>query len=159
MSLFLRAGDLDFEKVHEVRSMLEVHIAGLAAERASAEDMARLRETHQRFVDETRAADVEAASSVDLEFHRVIARATQNDLFLLLMDTIGSTLIDIRRENLSSGSGTAVTLAQHERVLERIEARDSKAHKRRWLPTSRAWRISGALVPRRRGRSAQALST
>src|SRR5215213_8947126 len=33
MSLFLRGGAIDFDKVNEVRSLLEVHIAGLAAER------------------------------------------------------------------------------------------------------------------------------
>src|ERR671935_2210582 len=35
MSLFMRGGGIEFEKVHEVRTVLEVHIAGLAAERAS----------------------------------------------------------------------------------------------------------------------------
>ena len=42
MSLYLRGGQIEFEKVHEVRSMLEVHIAGLAAERAADEDVATL---------------------------------------------------------------------------------------------------------------------
>ena len=41
----------------------------------------------------------------------------------LLMDSIGSALINIRRENLGSGS-TPTTLSQHEAVLERIAAHD-----------------------------------
>jgi GntR family transcriptional regulator, transcriptional repressor for pyruvate dehydrogenase complex len=121
MSLFLRGGDLDIEKVHEVRRLIEVHIAGLAAERASSDDIAQLREIHERMRRE--AGDVEAAARDDLEFHRVIALATHNELFLVLMDSIGSSLIDIRRENLGSGSAPA-TLDQHERVLERIAAHD-----------------------------------
>jgi len=125
MSLFLRAGDLDFERVHEVRTLLEVHIAGLAAERASDDDLEQLYETHRRMVTETNAGNTDLASLVDLEFHRVIARATHNDLFLLLMDSIGSSLIDIRRENLASEAGPAATLAQHESVLERIAAHDA----------------------------------
>ena len=79
---------LDFEKVHEVRALLEVHIAGIAAERATEEDVAQLRDIHERMQRET--ADVEAAARDDLEFHRAIARATHNELFLLLMDSIGS---------------------------------------------------------------------
>jgi GntR family transcriptional repressor for pyruvate dehydrogenase complex len=122
MSLFMRGGGIEFEKVHEVRTVLEVHIAGLAAERASDEDIARLEEVHRRM--EREAGDVAAAARDDLEFHRVIARATHNDLFLLLMDSIGSTLIDIRRENLGSGAAP-VTLGQHERILERIAAHDA----------------------------------
>jgi DNA-binding FadR family transcriptional regulator len=122
MSLYLRGGTLDFEKVHEVRALLEVHIAGVAAERATDTDIARLREVHKRM--ERERADVEAAARDDLEFHRVIAGATQNDLYLLLMDSIGSALIHIRRENLGSGSAP-MTLSQHERVLDRVAAGDA----------------------------------
>jgi GntR family transcriptional repressor for pyruvate dehydrogenase complex len=121
MSLYLRGGALDFEKVHEVRALLEVHIAGVAAERGTDDDVARLRAVHERMQHES--DDVEAAARDDLEFHRMIARATQNDLYLLLMDSIGAALIDIRRENLGSGS-TPMTLEQHEVVLERIAAHD-----------------------------------
>jgi GntR family transcriptional repressor for pyruvate dehydrogenase complex len=122
MSLYLRGGALDFEKVHEVRALLEVHIAGVAAERATDADLARLREVHERM--ERERADVEAAARDDLEFHRVIAGATQNDLYLLLMDSIGAALIDIRRENLGSGSAP-MTLSQHESVLDRVAAGDA----------------------------------
>ena len=122
MSLFLHGGGLDFEKVHEVRRVLEVHIAGLAAERAVADDVARIREVHEKMQRDT--ADVEAAARDDLEFHRRIAKATHNELYLLLMDSIGSSLIDIRRENLGSGSAPA-TVGEHALVLERIEARDA----------------------------------
>lgn len=121
MSLYMRGAPLDFEKVHEVRTLLEVHIAGVAAERATAEDVAWLRGVHERMRRE--AGDVESAARDDLEFHRTIARATQNDLYLLLMDSIGSSLIDIRRENLGSGS-TPTTIGQHEAVLECIAAHD-----------------------------------
>jgi GntR family transcriptional repressor for pyruvate dehydrogenase complex len=122
MSLFLHGGGLEFEKVHEVRRVLEVHIAGLAAERAGAEDVASIRDVHERMQQE--AADVEAAARDDLEFHRRIARATHNELYLLLMDSIGNSLIDIRRENLGSGSAPA-TLEQHAQIFERIEAGDA----------------------------------
>ncbi|MFN0156050.1 MAG: FadR/GntR family transcriptional regulator [Gaiella sp.] len=122
MSLYLRGGALDFEKVHEVRALLEVHIAGMAAERATDENLAQLRAVHERMKEEV--ADVEAAARDDLEFHRAIALATQNDLYLLLLDSIGSALIDIRRENLGTGA-SPMTLGQHEAVLERIVARDA----------------------------------
>lgn len=121
MSLFLRGGDIDFEKVHEVRSLLEVHLAGLAAERATPEDVARLAEIHAQMVEES--ADVESAARDDLEFHRRIALATHNVLFLVLMDSIGSALIDIRRLNLGSGS-TPMTLSQHQAILDAVAAGD-----------------------------------
>ena len=44
--------------------------------------------------------DIERAAEFDLEFHREIARATHNELFLILMDAIGEALLEIRRANL-----------------------------------------------------------
>ena len=127
MSLYVRGVGIDFEKVHEVRRLLEVHIAGLAAERASEEDLERLREVHDRMVRE--AGDVDAAALDDLEFHRRIALTTHNELYLVLMDSIGRSLVDIRRANLASGS-TPATLEQHEQVLDRIAACDPDGARR-----------------------------
>jgi GntR family transcriptional repressor for pyruvate dehydrogenase complex len=121
MSLFLRGGSIDFEKVHEVRALLEVHLAGMAAERAAPEDIAALCAVHERM--ESTTGDVEAAAADDLEFHRTIARATHNELYLILMDSIGTSLIDIRRANLGSGAAP-MTLAHHARILDRITAHD-----------------------------------
>lgn len=123
MSLYLRGGSVAFEKVQEVRALLEVHLAGLAADRSTRNDIRALSEIHSRMQQDQ--ADVEALASYDLEFHRLIAAATQNELFLLLLDSIGTSLIDIRRSNLSSGA-TPMTLGQHEAILERIKARDAE---------------------------------
>jgi GntR family transcriptional repressor for pyruvate dehydrogenase complex len=98
-------------------------VAGLAAERATTADVERLRAVHDRMFAESE--DVEAAARDDLEFHRMIALATHNELFLMLMDSIGGALMDIRLENLGSGS-TPMTLEQHESVLESIAAGDAR---------------------------------
>ena len=121
ISLFLRGGPIDLQRVHEVRAVLEVHIAGLAAERATPSDIARLHDAHDHMT--AASDDVEDAAHDDLEFHRAIAMATHNDLFLLLLDSIAGVLIDIMRENLGSGS-TPMTLEQHRRILDSIVAGD-----------------------------------
>jgi GntR family transcriptional repressor for pyruvate dehydrogenase complex len=127
MSLFLRGSStLDYPKVHEVRAMLEVEVAGLAAERATNEDLAKLHAICERMEAEE---DVEAASLHDVEFHRAIAWATHNELHLLLLDSIGDALIEIRRENLAGGSGPD-TIALHREILERITARDPEGARR-----------------------------
>src|SRR5207302_9245506 len=67
--------------------------------------------------------DVDASSVHDVEFHRAIARATHNELHLLLLDSIGDALIEIRRENLAGGS-RADAIASHREILDRIAAHD-----------------------------------
>jgi GntR family transcriptional regulator, transcriptional repressor for pyruvate dehydrogenase complex len=121
MSLFLHGSStVDYPRVHEVREMLEVEVAGLAAERATEEDIAAMTTICGEMEAES---DVDAAALQDVEFHRAIARATHNELHLLLLDSLGNALLEIRRENLAGGSGRD-TLASHREILERIAARD-----------------------------------
>jgi GntR family transcriptional repressor for pyruvate dehydrogenase complex len=126
MSLFLRGSAFDFEKVHEVRHMLEVHIAGVAAERATDEDLSRLAEARDAMEEAIDDADVDEAAIRDLEFHRAIARATHNELYLVLMDSIGEALVNIRRENLGAGGSARQTLLMHRDILNRIAAHDQR---------------------------------
>ncbi len=51
----------------------------------------------------TSAHDLETSVQIDLEFHRAIATATHNELFLVLHDSIGQMLVEVRRRNLSRG--------------------------------------------------------
>lgn len=124
IGLYLRAGAVEYAKVHEVRKLLEVELAGLAAQRASDEQIARMRENCDQ-MERALEKDVEQASLLDLEFHREIARATDNELYLLLLDSIGEALLEIRRENLNTGAGPE-TMRSHRAILEAIERRDAE---------------------------------
>jgi GntR family transcriptional regulator, transcriptional repressor for pyruvate dehydrogenase complex len=124
MGLYLLGGEFDFGQVHEVRRMLEVHIAAVAAERATKEDVHALEAACDRMAD---ALDnVERAAQLDVEFHRLIARATQNDLYLVLLDSIGKPQLEIRRSNIGAGHGPE-TLKQHRAILAGIAAGDPEA--------------------------------
>jgi GntR family transcriptional repressor for pyruvate dehydrogenase complex len=122
ISLYLRGGALEYPKVHEVRKLLEVELSALAAERGDDAHVARIEEIcaeMEAAVDE----DVERASRLDLEFHRAIAKATRNELYLLLLDSIGEALLEVRRGNLQTGAGDE-TLRAHRAILDAIRARD-----------------------------------
>jgi GntR family transcriptional repressor for pyruvate dehydrogenase complex len=117
MSLYLLGGEFEFEQVHEVRKMLEVHIAALAAERATADDKAALADACDRMA--AVLDDVDRAAQLDVEFHRLIAHATQNDLYLVLLDSIGRPQLEIRRSNIGAGHGQE-TVEQHRAILAAI---------------------------------------
>jgi GntR family transcriptional repressor for pyruvate dehydrogenase complex len=123
LSWFIRGGGLEYPKVHEVRSTIEVEMAGLAAERRTEEQLEALRDCHRRF--EAVIGDIGEATAIDVEFHGLIARATQNDLFSVLLGSIGDALIEIRRDTLASGSGRD-TIDAHARILDRIAVRDAE---------------------------------
>ena len=121
LSLFLRSGDVDFEHVHEVRRTIEVDMAGIAAKRATPADIDELREIHARFT--SAHGDVGEAARVDLEFHGAIAQATHNELYPILLHSLGTSLLQIRQRNLAMGSWDD-TATGHERILDRIASGD-----------------------------------
>jgi GntR family transcriptional repressor for pyruvate dehydrogenase complex len=126
MHHFVRGSMMDYAKVDEVRGVLEVAAAGLAAQRASAEDIAKIDDTIVRF--ENECSNLEASVQIDLEFHRAVATATHNDLFLVLHDAIGEMLVEVRRRNLSRGrEERRLVVKMHRRIHDAIVAHDPAA--------------------------------
>jgi GntR family transcriptional repressor for pyruvate dehydrogenase complex len=117
-------GPFSYDKIHEVREMLEVRVAGVAAERATQADLEELRAAFQELTD---AVDsVELSSIKDVEFHRTIAKITHNDLYLIMLDSIRDVLIEIRQDTLVKRERRRSMIAFHKRILEAIENGDSE---------------------------------
>jgi GntR family transcriptional regulator, transcriptional repressor for pyruvate dehydrogenase complex len=123
MSLLLRAdAALDFNKIHEVRTMLETFFAGVAAERGTEDDHRELEELLDAWEDAT--GDVDASSQLDVDFHRAIAKAGRNELFLVLLDSIAGALLENRRATLALEHLHAKVYAEHRGIVVAIKARD-----------------------------------
>jgi GntR family transcriptional repressor for pyruvate dehydrogenase complex len=124
MKLFLRGHEgVDYVQVHEVRTMLEIQIAGLAAERATDEDVAHLTETCERMAEAL--DDAEVASRHDVDFHRAIAEATHNPLYVIMLDSIGDVMLEIRRATIGIPGRPLKGVKAHRSILARIAAHDA----------------------------------
>lgn len=123
MNLFLRgSGPIPYEKVHEVRTMIEISAATLAAERATDEDVAWLRGVCEQMAAAT--GDPVGASLADVEFHRGVARLTHNELYLVMLDSIGDVLLEIRAATLGLPGRIQAGIEYHRGIFERIAAHD-----------------------------------
>jgi GntR family transcriptional regulator, transcriptional repressor for pyruvate dehydrogenase complex len=123
MSLLLRAdGALDFNKVHEVRTMLETHFAGVAAERSTEDNHHELEELLDAWEDAT--GDVDVSSQLDVNFHRAIAKSGRNELFLVLLDSIAGALLENRRATLALEHLHAKVYTEHRDIVAAIKARN-----------------------------------
>jgi GntR family transcriptional repressor for pyruvate dehydrogenase complex len=120
MGLYLRGARLDYTEIHEVRTTLEVEVAGLAAERADAEDITKLRDNLQRMRASLAATDEVAV--LDVEFHRLVVEAAHNRLFLVMTDSIGEILLEIRHLTLSISGRPQKALRAHRKILKAIAA-------------------------------------
>jgi len=126
MRHFVHGSSLEYEKVDEMRRVLEVAAAGLAAERATGDDIAAIDETIDAFENECR--NLEKSVLHDLAFHRAIARATHNELFLVLHDSMGEMLLEVRRRNLSRGRDERrLVVAMHRQIRDAVAAHDAPA--------------------------------
>jgi GntR family transcriptional repressor for pyruvate dehydrogenase complex len=126
MRHFVHGSSLDYAKVDEMRRVLEVAAAGLAAERATEEDIIRIDETIVLL--ENECHDLEKSVQHDLAFHRGLATATHNELFLVLHDSIGEMLIEVRRRNLSRGrKERRLVVEMHRRIRDAVAAHDPEA--------------------------------
>jgi GntR family transcriptional repressor for pyruvate dehydrogenase complex len=130
MTMMLRTGggDVAFTHVHEVRRLLEVEIAGLAAERRSDADLAAM--AGQLALMVQNAADPERWAAADVAFHAAIAEAAHNPLYPVLLSSIADMLIEVRRTGIRLPETPARALQHHRSVFDRIEARDRPGARR-----------------------------
>jgi GntR family transcriptional repressor for pyruvate dehydrogenase complex len=106
----------------EMRCLVEPSIAALAAERATPDDILRLKEIYaqqaQQIDRETSAVDSDAA------FHLTIGRATHNAALQRLVAAIVEILKPIREQSLQTPGRAHKSLASHREILVAIERHD-----------------------------------
>lgn len=109
-------------RIIEVRRVLEVAIAGFAAERRTPEDLASLTAILTQAAE--RLDDPETFVQTDVAFHEAVARATHNDLFFAILSSIAQALIDVRRLGLRVPGTPTRALNYHRRILDCISGSD-----------------------------------
>lgn len=108
--------------LHNVRRMLEIEIARLAAVHATQEDIARLREITQEMY--AALGDAEEFSLLDAEFHRTLAESTQNPLLAVLLDSIRDFFLDLLVQIQDHARQIDVTLPDHTFIIDAVEKHD-----------------------------------
>ena len=109
-------------KIGEVRRLLEVEIAGLAAERRTDEDLRRL-ESILRGAAE-KLDDPDTFIETDVAFHAALAHATQNELFGVLLGSIANVMTEVRAVGLRVPGTPERALRYHRDVLRGVERAD-----------------------------------
>lgn len=145
MRLLVRGHDgLDYGKVNEVRTAVEVQVAGLAAQRASPADLERLQQLcddHQRSLEQ---GDLTAAAEFDFQFHRELTRSSGNELLLAMLDSIADVLREVRNQSMAEPHVGEDGMRAHRRILKSLIARNSEAARQAMIEhlaeAERVWR-------------------
>ncbi|MHB1295710.1 MAG: FadR/GntR family transcriptional regulator [Anaerolineae bacterium] len=120
--LKLRYGADSLAKLYEIRRMLEIEIAGLAAERATEADLAAMQAAIDSLVVDT--DDAQRATQDDLTFHLALANATHNQLFGLLLEPISDMLAAAIHISYHASGAVPAGIHHHRAVLAAIRAHD-----------------------------------
>jgi GntR family transcriptional repressor for pyruvate dehydrogenase complex len=102
--------------------VIEVDLAGLAAERARGEDLAVISEEVMEMF--ASLDDVQRFLIHDIGFHQAIAAAARNPLLAAIMEMVADLFYDQRTATVEGWQGAAEAAEQHRRIYQAIRARD-----------------------------------
>jgi GntR family transcriptional regulator, transcriptional repressor for pyruvate dehydrogenase complex len=110
------------EQMFEARRVLEVGVAGLAAERATGEQIAAMAEEVTEMF-----ASVEDPNTFlmhDVRFHRAVAMASGNPILASLVEMVSSLYFEHRRRTLPRGRDLRETAIIHRNIYHAVRAHD-----------------------------------
>ncbi|MBO1335388.1 GntR family transcriptional regulator [Streptomyces sp. VRA16 Mangrove soil] len=110
----------DVAELFELREALEVYAAGLAAERATREDLARLGELLDLAAEATGADDAETLTDVNSRFHDRLLALAGNGLLVTVMQPVAGRLRWLTRRN----EEWPQQLAEHRELYAAVAAGD-----------------------------------
>ena len=123
LNLLVQYNQCTPEMVYEVRRVQEVSMAGLAALRATENDLAAMREALKDM--EATLDDIDSYNQADLLFHRAVAKATHNQMFIILTEFLLKGTASVIHLVTQTRNNTARGLREHQRVFQAIAAGDA----------------------------------
>jgi len=121
LSLLAVLHGFTFDNMFEARLVLEVSVAGLAAERATGDELATLAEELAAMY--ATIDDPQQYLIHDIRFHRAIAASSGNPILATLVEMVSAVMYDRRRATIGRAHDFKESLAMHQRVYRAIRAR------------------------------------
>jgi GntR family transcriptional regulator, transcriptional repressor for pyruvate dehydrogenase complex len=128
LGLLLRVQPKTLWELLEMRGILEVEVAGLAAERAGPGDLEEMRAQVERMRGSIDAP--EGYVDADVEFHARLARAAQNGVLLTMLEPVVDLLRASRQVSAARPGNAQRALLEHEGILASVESGDAEGARR-----------------------------
>ena len=137
----------DFASLLDTREILEIHAAGLAAERATEEERETLSVTHRDFEERVRRGD--DGLDEDLLFHIRIAGGSHSPVLRSLISIMTPEILSLTRGlEVAGGIRSREALREHAAILDAIISRDPRAAKKTMENHMKGSRVRGNIQER-----------
>ncbi len=113
------------DEMFEARLALEMSIAGLAAERATSEQMTLMAEEITGMY--ASLTDPEQYLVHDMQFHQTVAAASGNRILTALMNMVATILFDSRSKTVKRAKDLKQSAEQHHNIYRAMRERDPDA--------------------------------
>ena len=118
----------DIRDAFQAQAHLHALAAARAAERHTAAELGRLKETNRQMIEAARRGEIAAAARLNGSFHRQLNRMSQSTPVLAVLRPISAYIPD---DFVEEAPEWAVRGAQeHEEIIKAMEARDTEAVRR-----------------------------
>ena len=112
-------------EMFEARKSLEMAIAGLAAERATGDQLASMSEEIAEMF--ATLDDPEQFLVHDMRFHQTVAAASGNRILTSLMNMVATILFDVRSKTVKRAKDLKESAEMHRTIYRAIRKRDAEA--------------------------------
>ena len=113
------------DEMFEARLSLEMSIAGLAAQRATSEQMTQLAEEVAGMY--ASLEDPEQYLIHDMRFHQIIAAASNNRILTALMNMVSTILFEYRRKTVKRARDLKESAEQHRAIFRAMREHSPEA--------------------------------
>lgn len=148
LSLFTVLHGIPQDELFEARRVVEIDLAGLAAERATGEYLAAMSEEVMEMF--ASLDNVHRFLLHDIRFHRAVAAAARNPLLAAVMEMLADLFYDQRKETVEGWRDAPEAAEQHRRIYQAIRAGDVDKARRemdahlRWAQEAQEMEVKGA---------------
>lgn len=120
----------DINEVFEIRGALEALAAGLAAQRASEEEIEEMELSLALEASHFETSDLLKTIEVDTKFHDLIFKASKNSRLMGMVKDLREQVQRFRTTTLAVPGRMKFALDEHRKIIECIAARDIEAAQR-----------------------------
>ena len=122
LSLFSALHGIPQAELFEARRVIEIDLAGLAAERALGAELAVISEELMEMF--ASIDDVHQFLVHDIRFHRAVAAAARNPLLAAIMEMVADLFYDHRKTTVDQWQRAPEAAEQHRRIYQAIKGRN-----------------------------------
>ena len=143
LAVYLSLEDVTFDQLFTARRAIEPHIAAGAAQHRTDEQVTALRACISAMRSTT---DSGSYLQADSDFHAILAAASQNPVFSLLIGPTLNLLQDVRQRLSAEHSVISASHDEHDQILSAVEKGDAQAAENAMLHHIDRFVLSGSKV-------------